>query len=62
MAEFAETKEQIRGILLLEDRDRQHAIELMLKRPGLRNGAFEIRAQDEAINAAFEARDQTAKG
>jgi hypothetical protein len=34
----------------------------MSKRPGLRNGAFEIRAQDEAINAAFEARDQTAKG
>jgi hypothetical protein len=33
----------------------------MSKRPGLRNGAFEIRAQDEAINA-FEARDQTAKG
>ena len=58
---FAETKEQIGGILLLEARDRKHAIELMSKHPGVRNGAFEIRAQDEAMNAAFEARNQAQK-
>jgi hypothetical protein len=58
---FAETKEQIGGILLLEARDRKHAIELMSKHPGLRNGAFEIRAQDEAMNAVFETRNRAAK-
>jgi len=34
----------------------------MSKHPGVRNGAFEIRAQDEAMNAAFEARNQAQKG
>lgn len=58
---FAETKEQIGGILLLEARDKKHAIELMSKHPGVRNGSFEIRAQDETINAAFEARHQAQK-
>lgn len=58
---YAETKEQIGGILILEARDRKHAIELMLKHPGVRNGSFEIRAQDEAMNAAFEARNQAQK-
>jgi hypothetical protein len=59
---YAETKEQVGGILILEARDRKHAIELMSKHPGLRNGPFEIRAQDEAITAAFEARSQGRKG
>jgi hypothetical protein len=58
---YAETKEQIGGILILEARDRKHAIELMSKHPGLRNGAFEIRPQDEEMNAAFEARNQSQK-
>ena len=40
---YAETKEQIGGILILEARDRQHAIELMSKHPGVKNGPFEIR-------------------
>jgi hypothetical protein len=57
---YAETKEQIGGILILEARDRKQAIELMSKHPGLRNGVFEIRAQDEAMNAAFEARQRQA--
>ena len=55
---YAETKEQIGGILILEARDKKHAIELMSKHPGVRNGPFEIRAQDETINAAFEERNQ----
>lgn len=59
---YAETKEQIGGILLLEARDRKHAIELMSKHPGLRNGAFEIRAGDEQMNALFEERNQRLKG
>jgi len=40
---FAETKEQIGGILILEARDLNHAIQLMSKHPGVRGGPFEIR-------------------
>jgi hypothetical protein len=41
---FAETKEQIGGILILEANDLNHAIQLMSKHPGVRAGPFEIRA------------------
>ena len=41
---YAETKEQIGGILLLEARDLNHAVELMSKHPGVQYGPFEIRA------------------
>lgn len=58
---YAETKEQIGGILILEARDRKQAIELISKHPGVRNGPFEIRAQDETIHAAFEARNEAHK-
>ena len=40
---YAETKEQIGGILLLEARDLNHAVELMAKHPGVQYGPFEIR-------------------
>jgi hypothetical protein len=40
---FAETKEQIGGYLILEAKDRAHAIELISKHPGLKAGPFEIR-------------------
>jgi hypothetical protein len=40
---YAETKEQIGGILLLEARDLNHAIQIMSKHPGVRMGPFEIR-------------------
>lgn len=40
---YAETKEQLGGILILEARDMNHAIELMSKHPGVKNGPFEIR-------------------
>ena len=40
---YAETKEQIGGILVLEARDMDHAIELMSKHPGVKAGPFEIR-------------------
>lgn len=39
----AETKEQIGGILILEARDLNHAIQLMSKHPGVKAGPFEIR-------------------
>jgi hypothetical protein len=40
---YAETKEQIGGILVLEADDLNHAIQLMSKHPGVRAGPFEIR-------------------
>lgn len=46
---FAETKEQLGGILILEARDLNHAIQLMEQHPGVQIGPFEIRAADETI-------------
>lgn len=40
---FAETKEVIGGILHLEARDMEHAVELMKAHPGVAVGPFEIR-------------------
>jgi hypothetical protein len=53
---YAETKEQIGGILFLEARDLNHAIQLMSKHPGVRAGGFEIRPANEEINALIAAR------
>jgi hypothetical protein len=40
---YAETKEQLGGILVLEARDLNHAIQLMSNHPGVKFGPFEIR-------------------
>ena len=40
---YAETKEQLGGILILEARDLNHAIQLMSQHPGVKGGPFEIR-------------------
>ena len=40
---YAETKEQLGGILILEAKDLNHAIQLMSKHPGVAGGPFEIR-------------------
>jgi len=40
---YAETKEVVGGILVLEARDLDHAVELMAKHPGVKSGPFEIR-------------------
>jgi hypothetical protein len=53
---FAETKEQIGGILILEARDLKQAIELMSKHPGVRAGGFELRPVDEEFNALIAER------
>jgi hypothetical protein len=44
---YAETKEQLGGILVLEARDLNHAIQLMSKHPGVKAGPFEIRPADD---------------
>jgi hypothetical protein len=41
---FAETKEQLGGIMILEARDLDHAIQLMSRHPSIRmGGCFEVR-------------------
>jgi hypothetical protein len=45
---FIETKEQLGGILVLEARDMDHAVELMSRHPGVRlGGGFEIRPTED---------------
>ena len=40
---YAETKEQLGGILVLEARDLNHAVELISAHPGMKFGPWEIR-------------------
>ena len=40
---YVETKEQLGGILVLEARDLNHAIQLISQHPGVKYGPFEIR-------------------
>src|SRR5512136_1037588 len=59
---YAETKEQLGGILVLEARDLNHAIQLISKHPGVRlGGPFEIRPAAEEINEMIAARARAAK-
>ena len=44
---YPETKEQLGGILVLEARDLNHAIQLMSNHPGLKAGPFEIRPAED---------------
>ena len=58
---YAETREMLGGILLLEARDLNHAIALMSQHPGVKVGPFEIRPADEEVNeliAACNARNR----
>jgi hypothetical protein len=48
---YAETKEQIGGLLLLDANDLNHATELMSKHPGIHMATFEIRPLDEESTA-----------
>jgi hypothetical protein len=60
---FVETKEQLGGILVLEARDLNHAIQLMSKHPGVKAGPFEIRPAEDitAIVAESERRRSVQK-
>jgi hypothetical protein len=40
---YAETKEQLGGVLVLEARDMNHALQLISRHPGLKYGPWEIR-------------------
>jgi hypothetical protein len=49
---YAETKEMLGGFLLIDARDLNHAIALMSKHPGMKQGIFEIRPVDEEMNCS----------
>lgn len=52
---FAETKEQLGGIMILEARDLNHAVQLMSNHPSTRmGGTWEIRPSDEQMNALYQ--------
>lgn len=58
---YAETKEQLGGLLVLEARDLNHAIQLISQHPGIKNGPFEIHAVadlDEMRRASEQRRKQ----
>lgn len=58
---YAETKEQIGGILILEARDMNHAIELMSKHPGVKAGPFEIRPAADLSGMIRESEQRRSK-
>lgn len=56
---YAETKEQIGGVAILEFVNMEQAVEAWSKHPCLRMGdALELRPIDEAFNARWEARQK----
>lgn len=57
---YAETKEQLGGILILEARDFNHAIELMSKHPGVKAGPFEIRPAADLSEMILESEQRRA--
>lgn len=59
---YAETKEQLGGILILEARDLNHAIQLMSKHPGVKVGPFEIRPADDLAAMIRGSEERRSKG
>ena len=58
---YAETKEQLGGILVLEARDLNHAIQLMSKHPGVKAGPLEIRPAADLTEMIHESAQRRAK-
>jgi hypothetical protein len=58
---YAETKEQLGGILVLEARDLNHAIQLMSKHPGVKAGPFEIHPADDLSEMICESERRRSK-
>ena len=48
---FTETKEILGGVLILEARDKEEALSIMSRHPGIRVGPFEVRPMDEDFMA-----------
>ncbi len=60
---FAETKEQLGGVLLLEATDLNHAIQLMSNHPSIRmGGSFEIRPAADLTEMVAESERRRSSG
>ena len=59
---YAETKEQLGGILILEANDLNHAIQIMSKHPGVRMGPFEIRPAADLAGMIGESEQRRSAG
>ncbi len=60
---FAETKEQLGGIMILEARDLNHAIQLMSKHPSVRmGGTWEIRPSADLSAMLEESAERRGEG
>jgi hypothetical protein len=57
---YAETKEQLGGILMLEATDMNHAKRLMLNHPGVKIGPFEIRPAADLTEILCESEQRRA--
>ena len=58
---YTETKEQLGGILILEARDLNHAIQLMSRHPGVKSGPFEIRPAEDLAAMVAESERRRSK-
>jgi hypothetical protein len=59
---YAETKEQLGGILVLEARDLNHAVQLISKHPAVRYGTWEIRPTGDMSDMIRESEIRRGKG
>jgi hypothetical protein len=55
---YAETKDQLGGILILEATDLNQAVQLMSKHPGVRVGPFEIRPVEDLTPLVRESQER----
>jgi hypothetical protein len=58
---YAETKELLGGILVLEARDLNHAIQLISQHPGVKYGPFEIRPAADLTEMLRESEQRRGK-
>jgi uncharacterized protein YndB with AHSA1/START domain len=59
---YAETKEQLGGILILEATDLNHAVRLMSKHPGVKVGPFEIRPAEDLTSLVRDSERRRSAG
>src|SRR5688572_19714461 len=59
---YAETKELLGGLLIIEARDRNHAVQLISNHPGVQMGAWEIRPAQDLTPMIQESEKRRAKG
>lgn len=58
---FAETKEILGGFLIIEARDRSHAIQIMSNHPGVKMGPWEIRPVEDLTQMIRESERRRGK-